>query len=46
MKVVLPFMKKLIQPLTKKVLIPLGLTAAQSAADTGIHKKFLDRRVP
>ena len=28
MKVVLPFMKKLIQPLTKKVLIPLGLTAA------------------
>ena len=34
-------MKNLIQPLAKNVLIPLGLTAATSAADTGIHKKIL-----
>ena len=26
---------------TKSVLIPLGLTAAASAADAGIHKKIL-----
>ena len=32
-------MKSLIQPLTKSVLIPLGLTAAASAADAGKHKK-------
>ena len=30
-------MKRVIQPLTKSVLIPLGLTAAASAADPGIH---------
>ena len=35
-------MKNVIEPLTKIVLIPLGLTAAVSAADTGgIHKKNL-----
>ena len=34
-------MKSVIQPLAKSVLIPLGLTAAASAADTGIHKKIL-----
>ena len=34
-------MKSLIQPLAKNVLIPLGLTAAASAADAGIHKKIL-----
>ena len=28
-----------IKPLAKSVLIPLGLTAAASAADAGIHKK-------
>ena len=33
----LPLMKSVIQPL---VLIPLGLTAATSPADAGIHKKF------
>ena len=32
-------MKSVIQPLAKSVLIPLGLTAAASAADAGIHKK-------
>ena len=31
----------IIKPLAKSVLIPLGLTAATSAADTGIHKKIL-----
>ena len=33
--------KNVITPLAKSVLIPLGLTAAASAADTGIHKKIL-----
>ena len=32
-------MKNVIDPLAKSVLIPLGLTAAASAADAGIHKK-------
>ena len=36
----LPLMKSVIQPLAKSVLIPLGLTAAASAADAGIHKKY------
>ena len=34
-------MKSVIQPLAKSVLIALGLTAAASAADAEIHKKFL-----
>ena len=33
--------KNVITPLVKSVLIPLGLTAAASAADSGIHKKTL-----
>ena len=37
----LPLMKSVIQPLTRSVLIPLGLTAAASAADAGILKKIL-----
>ena len=37
----LPSMKNVIKPLAKIVLIPLGLTAAASAADAGIHKKNL-----
>ena len=36
-----PLMKSVIKPLAKSVLIPLGLTAAASAADAGIHKKIL-----
>ena len=36
----LPLMKGVIKPLAKSVLIPLGLTAAASAADAGIHKKI------
>ena len=34
-------MKNPITPLAKSVLIPLGLTAAASAADAGIHRKIL-----
>ena len=33
--------KNVITPSAKSVLIPLGLTAAASAADAGIHKKIL-----
>ena len=41
LKTGLPLMKNVIKPLAKSVLIPLGLTAAASAADAGIHKKIL-----
>ena len=41
LKAGLPLMKSVIKPLAKSVLIPLGLTAAASAADAGIHKKNL-----
>ena len=37
----LPLMKSVIKPLAKSVLVPLGSTAAASAADAGIHKKIL-----
>ena len=33
----LPLIKNVIKPLAKSVLIPIKLTAAASAADTGIH---------
>ena len=39
LKTGLPLIKNDIKPLAKSVLIPLGLTAAASAADAGIHKK-------
>ena len=39
LKTGLPLMKNVIKPLAKSVLIPLGLTAAASAADAGIHKE-------
>ena len=38
LKTGLPLMKNVIKPWAKSVLIPLGLTAAASAADAGIHK--------
>ena len=41
LKTGLPLMKSVIKPLAKSVLIPLGLTAAASAADAGIHNKIL-----
>ena len=40
----LPLMKNVTKPLPKNVLIPLGLPAAASAADAGIHKKILGSR--
>ena len=36
-----PLIKNVIKPLAKIVLISLGLTAAASTADVGIHKKIL-----
>ena len=42
LKTELPLIKNVIKPLAKSVLIPLGLTAAASAADAGIHKKSYD----
>ena len=39
LKTGLPLIKNVIKPLTKSVLIPLGLTAAKSAPDAGVHKK-------
>ena len=41
LKTGLPLIKSVIKPLAKSVLISLGLTAAASAADAGIHKKIL-----
>ena len=41
LKTGLPLLKNVIKPLAKSVLIILGLTAAASAADAGIHKKIL-----
>ena len=41
LKTGLQLIKNAIKPLAKSVLIPLGLTAAASAADAGIHKKIL-----
>ena len=38
-------MKNAIEPLAKSVLIPLGLTAATSAGDAGIHEKNLRVRL-
>ena len=41
LKAGLPFIKNVIKPLAKSVLNPLGLTAAASAADAGIHKNSI-----
>ena len=40
LKTGLPLIKNVGKPLAKSVLIPLGLTAAASAADAGIHKNI------
>ena len=37
----LSLMRNVIKPLTKSVLIPLGVTTAASISDAGIHKKIL-----
>ena len=39
LKTGLPLIESVIKPLAKSVLTPLGLIAASSAADAGIHKK-------
>ena len=39
LKAGLPLIKNVIKPSAKSVLIHLGLTAAVSLADAGIHKK-------
>ena len=39
LKTGLQLIKNVIKPLGKRILIPLELTAAASAADAGIHKK-------
>ena len=41
LKTGLHLMKSVIKPLAKSVLITLGITAAASATDAGIHKKIL-----
>ena len=41
LKTGLPLMKNVMKPLAKSVLISLGLTAAASAGDAGIHEKIL-----
>ena len=41
LKTGLPLIKNVITPLAKSVSIPLGLTAAASAANAAIHKKIL-----
>ena len=41
LKTGLPLIRNGIKPLAKSAIIPLGLTAVASAADAGIHKKFL-----
>ena len=41
LKTGLPLIKNVIKPLAKSVLISLGLIAAASAVDAGIHKKNL-----
>ena len=42
LKTGLPLISNVIKPLAKSVLIPIGLTAAASAADAGIHKRYWD----
>ena len=41
LKTGLTLISNVIKPLAKSVLIPLGLTAAASAAEVGMHKKIL-----
>ena len=41
LKTGLPLIKNVLQLLAESVLIPLGVTAAASASDAGIHKTIL-----
>ena len=40
LKTGLPFIGNVLKPLTKSILIPLGLTGAASATYAAIHKKM------
>ena len=44
LKTVLQVMANVTKPIAKSILIPLGLTAAASVADAGIHKKSLKKQ--
>ena len=46
LKIGLPLIKNVIKPLAKIVLIPLGLTAAASVVDAGIHEKNIRIKKP
>ena len=39
LRIGLSLRKSVIKPLSMSVLLPLGLTAASSVADSGIHRK-------
>ena len=45
LKTGLPLISNVIKPLAESILIPLGLTAAASAANAGIHKKILGSEI-
>ena len=45
MTTALPLMKNILTPLTKSVLVPLGLTAAVSETDATIKKKKKKRKI-
>ena len=40
LKTGLPLIENVLKPLTKSILIPLGLTVTASATDAGVHKKI------
>ena len=41
----LPLTKRVLAPLAKSVLIPLGLSAGMSAADAAVQKKIMDQKL-
>ena len=43
LKTSLPLVKNVLKPLTKSVLIPLGLIKVASATDAEFKRKFLDQ---
>ena len=44
LKIGMPLIKNVLKPLSKSVLMLLGLTVTASAADVRIHKKILGSR--
>ena len=44
MKIGLLLIKTVLTPLAKSLIIPIKLTAAESAGDSGIHKKIIQSR--